>query len=73
MEIIKKSVASFNSEKSKVNQMLETLFKHENDIPQVENEKTDFQVIYQRVQSMLRKSDIEIELKVLDALRDRLE
>ena len=73
MEIVKKSVAWFNSEKVKVNQFLETLFKHEVDIPQVQNEKTDFQVIHQKVQSMLVKSDIEIEMKVLDALRERLE
>ena len=73
MELVKKSEASFESEKVKVNQMLDTLFKHETDSLRVEDEKTDFQLIHQKVQGMFTKSDMEIELKVLDTLKERLE
>ena len=53
--------------------MLDTLFKHETESLRVEDEKTDFQLIHQKVQGMFTKSDMEIELKVLDTLKERLE
>ena len=53
--------------------MLDTLFKHEIESLRVEDEKTDFQLIHQKVQGMFTKSDMEIELKVLDTLKERLE